>query len=104
MPATTLLTLAMLALLAACKPAEPPPQETARPVRTVTVERQAGGETVSLTGQIQAQEEVSLSFRTGGRMIERSVNVGDQVKPGQVIAKNSSRKPPRTRWNWRART
>lgn len=87
MPATTLLTLAMLALLAACKPAEPPPQETARPVRTVTVERQAGGETVSLTGQIQAQEEVSLSFRTGGRMIERSVNVGDQVKPGQVIAK-----------------
>ena len=86
-PATTLLVLSMLTLLAACKPAEPPPQESARPVRTVTVERQVGGETVSLTGQIQAEEEVSLSFRTGGRMVERSVNVGDQVKPGQVIAR-----------------
>jgi RND family efflux transporter MFP subunit len=89
-PATTLLTLSILALLAACKPAEAPLQESVRPVRTVTVLQQAGGETVSLTGQVQAQEEVSLSFRTGGRMIERSVNVGDQVKAGQVIARLES--------------
>jgi RND family efflux transporter MFP subunit len=86
-PATTLLALSILTLLAACKPAEAPLQESFRPVRTVTVEKQVGGETVSLTGQIQAEEEVNLSFRTGGRMIERSVNVGDQVKPGQVIAR-----------------
>ena len=57
-----------------------------RPVRTVTVERLAEGETVSLTGQVRAKDEVSLAFRVGGRMLERRVNVGDVVQPGQVIA------------------
>ena len=68
---------ALLALLAACKPVEETEPEPIRPVRVTTVESQEGGETVSLTGQVEAQEEVNLSFRVGGRMIERSVNVGD---------------------------
>ncbi len=61
--------------------------EPVRPVRVVTVETGSGGELVSITGQVQAEEEVSLSFRVGGRMIERSVNVGDVVEAGQVIAR-----------------
>ena len=37
-----------------------------RPVRTVTVEPRAGGETVSLTGQIRAQDQAtSRSASTG---------------------------------------
>ena len=58
-----------------------------RPVRTVTVERSADGETVSLTGQIRAKNEVSLAFRLDGRMLERPVNVGDVLKPGQIVAR-----------------
>jgi RND family efflux transporter MFP subunit len=58
-----------------------------RPVRTVTVEKREVGETVSFTGRIEAEIETRLSFRIGGRMIERSVNVGDQAEPGQVVAK-----------------
>jgi RND family efflux transporter MFP subunit len=46
----------------------------------------SGGEPVSITGQVQAEEEASLSFRVGGRMIERLVNVGDAVEAGQVVA------------------
>jgi len=57
-----------------------------RPVRVMTVAKTAGGETVSLTGNIQAQTEVNLSFRIDGRMIKRNVDVGATVKPGQVIA------------------
>ena len=56
--------------LAACDKAPAPPPEV-RPVRTVTVERHAAGETLSLTGQIRAQDEVNLAFRLDGRMIER---------------------------------
>ena len=41
-----------------------------RPVRTVTVESQADGETVSFTGQIRAQDTVNLAFRLDGRMID----------------------------------
>jgi RND family efflux transporter MFP subunit len=81
---------ALLALVFACRPAEAPPAPEIRPVRIVTIEKQAGGETVTLTGTVYAQEEVSLAFRTGGRMIERNVNVGDRVRPGQLIARLES--------------
>jgi RND family efflux transporter MFP subunit len=64
-----------------------PPSSQARPVRAVTVERRAEGETVSLTGHIRAKDEVSLAFRLNGRMLERPVNVGDVLKAGQVVAK-----------------
>jgi RND family efflux transporter MFP subunit len=65
---------------------EAPPAAQARPVRTVTVERGAEGETVSLTGQVQAKDKVSLAFRLDGRMTERPVNVGDLLTAGQVVA------------------
>src|SRR5262245_48825286 len=75
------------ALLAACQPeAETAPPEV-RPVRTVTVVKRDVGETVTYTGRIQAEDEARLAFRIGGRMVERSANVGDRVGPGQVVAK-----------------
>ena len=64
-----------------------PPAAQVRPVRAVTVERRAEGETVSLTGHVRAKDEVSLAFRLDGRMIERLVNVGDVVTAGLVVAK-----------------
>jgi RND family efflux transporter MFP subunit len=82
-----LLAFAVLTPLAACDRGEEPVAEPIRPVRVVTVEEREAGETVSLTGQVYAQDEVNLSFRIGGRMIERTVNVGDQVEAGQVIAR-----------------
>lgn len=73
-------------LLAACKPPEQAAPPEIRPVRVVTVEPRAAGETVALTGTVQAQTEVDLAFRIGGRMLGRLVNVGDKVEPGQVVA------------------
>src|SRR4029453_17733947 len=61
-----------------------------RPVRTVTVESQADGETVSFTGQIRAQDQVNLAFRIDGRMIERQVSLGDVIAAGHVVAKMDS--------------
>ena len=72
--------------VAACDK-KPPPAAPVRPVRTVTVGRVAGGETASLTGQVRAKDEVSLAFRIEGRVIERPVNVGDVLKPGQLVAR-----------------
>jgi membrane fusion protein, multidrug efflux system len=42
-----------------------------RPVRTVTVEKGTVGDSVTLTGDIRAENEVNLAFRIGGRIIER---------------------------------
>jgi RND family efflux transporter MFP subunit len=75
------------ALLAACGKDDTPAAPEIRPVRTVTVERSTGNESVSLTGTVQAETEANLAFRIDGRMIERTVNVGDHVTAGQVIAR-----------------
>jgi membrane fusion protein, multidrug efflux system len=82
-----LLTGLALALLSACQPEADTAPPQVRPVRTVTVVKREVGETVSYTGRIQAENETRLSFRISGRMVERSVNVGDHVEPGQVVAK-----------------
>jgi RND family efflux transporter MFP subunit len=85
--ANTPLALATLLLLAACEPSAEPTAPEARPVRVVTIEERAAGDMVSLTGTVQAQMEVNLAFRIDGRMTERLVNVGDQIEPGQVVAR-----------------
>jgi len=87
-----LCALALASLLTACDrddgaDASPP---AIRPVRVVTVDKLPGGETVTLTGTVQAKEDVSLAFRTGGQLIERLVNVGDTVEAGQVVARLDS--------------
>ena len=84
---TALVVAGCSAVVLSCRPAEEPAAEPIRPVRVVTVGEQAKGETISLTGHIHAEEEVNLSFRTGGRVIARSVNVGDRVRAGQVVAR-----------------
>jgi RND family efflux transporter MFP subunit len=75
------------ALLAACQPEADTAPPQVRPVRTVTVVKRDVGETVSFTGRIQAENEARLAFRIPGRMIERPINVGDHVEPGQVVAR-----------------
>lgn len=80
--------MAVAFLLAGCNVEDTAPSAPEiRPVRVITVEKQAGGETISLTGTIQAQTEVNLAFRIEGRMIERLVNVGEQVAAGEVVAR-----------------
>jgi RND family efflux transporter MFP subunit len=85
--ATALLALAALALLSACNRAAEAPQPEVRPVRAITIEKRAGGDTIALTGSIQAQTEINLSFRIDGRMLERNLSVGDAVRPGQPVAR-----------------
>ena len=41
----------------------------------------------SVVGDIQARVEAQQAFRVGGKIIERSAEVGDAVKAGQVLAR-----------------
>jgi len=82
-----LLTLAALALLAACQRADEAAAPEIRPVRVITIETRSAGGLVSLTGLVQAQTEINESFRIDGRLVERTVDIGDNVKPGQLIAR-----------------
>lgn len=86
---TVLVFLALVISLTGCRPAEEtvPAPAPIRPVRVVAAELLPGGENVTLTGTVQAQDEVGLAFRVGGQLLERSVNVGDRVRAGQVVAR-----------------
>jgi RND family efflux transporter MFP subunit len=76
-------------VLCACK-AEAPPAPQARPVRAVTVRLTNAGQPVALTGQIQARNYVNLAFRLDGQLTERTVSVGDAVRPEMVVARLES--------------
>jgi len=85
-----LFALAVPLLLSACRRAEEAPPPEIRPVRALTIAKGMSGDTASLTGTVQAQTEINLSFRIDGRMLERTVNVGDTVRPGQLVARLDS--------------
>lgn len=73
--------------LAACGEEKTAAAPEVRPVRTMVTTNRAAGDALSLTGHVEAENEASYGFRVGGRVVERLVNVGDQVKPGQVMAR-----------------
>ncbi|MFN7725594.1 MAG: efflux RND transporter periplasmic adaptor subunit [Rubrivivax sp.] len=81
------IVLCLVAALGGCQRAAEAPAPEIRPVRAVTIEKRDVGGAVVLTGTVQAQAEINQSFRIDGRMIERTVDVGDTVKPGQLIAR-----------------
>jgi len=80
-------SLVLLAPLAACKKQEAAAPQEVRPVRTVTVESKEAGETVSLTGEIQPRHQADLGFRVRGKILQRPVDVGTQVKTGDLLAR-----------------
>jgi membrane fusion protein, multidrug efflux system len=80
-------TLALSALLVGCRPESEAAAPQVRPVRTVTIEKREAGSPVTLTGRIEAKDEVALGFRISGRLLENKANLGDRVKPGDVIAR-----------------
>ena len=82
-----ILAIAALPLLTSCNRATEPPTPEIRPVRVVTIAKGAAGDTIALTGTVQAQTEITKSFRIDGRLLDRSANIGDTVRPGQLIAR-----------------
>lgn len=78
--------LAAAWLLAACS--EPPtPAAIVKPVFVTTVAEAVSSQTRSFTSVVRARVETDLGFRTGGKVVDRLVEVGDAVKAGQPLAR-----------------
>lgn len=77
------LALAGLILSGCSNDAAPP--EAPRPA--IVVHPQAAGAALQIfSGEVRAREEPALSFRVGGKIAQRHVDIGARVEAGQVLA------------------
>lgn len=77
--------LMLALLLGACSRPEAP-QEPVRAVKLMTVSRAAVQSQSGYAGEIRARTESRLGFRVGGKLVQRPVEVGQRVVPGQLLA------------------
>ena len=73
--------------LGACNEEEERPTETIRPVRAVQLADVSQFAHRWFSGRAKATQEIDLSFRVAGPLIERPVDVGDRVQKGDLIAR-----------------
>lgn len=83
----SILLIASAGFLTACSQKEDAGEPDLRQVRVVTVENAQVVSGGAVTGEIRARVETDLSFRVGGKIIDRQVDVGDHVRAGQVLAR-----------------
>lgn len=76
----------LVAFLSACGD-EPQTAEQPRLVNVVAVTLSGTGTDFGYSGEVLARYETSLSFRLGGKIVARNVEVGSQVKKGDVLAR-----------------
>jgi len=87
-PAASFFALAAAAfVLAACGKAPPPRAEEIRPVKVLKVGASSATRAVEYAGEVRPRHETRLSFRVGGKIVERMVEVGARVRPGQPVAR-----------------
>lgn len=82
--AALLLTLPLLAAVAGCKPeiTQMPP----RPIRSIIAIPKPVQDDRQAVGEVKPRYESDLSFRVGGKLLARLVDVGATVKQGDTLA------------------
>ena len=78
--------LSLLVLLTACGK-ERPTEPLSPRVYVQQVSTREFAPPIQLSGDIQARVETQLSFRVGGKILERKVDVGDHIQANQVLAR-----------------
>lgn len=86
---STLLPIVLSFVVVGCSKPEP----TVEPIRavkvvTVGIDRIESG--AEFAGEVRARVETRLGFRVAGKIIQRPVEVGQRVKPGQLLAQLDS--------------
>ncbi len=90
----TLRTIAGAALFAAfglgltgCNEKKEETAEVVRPVKVVEIAQADTTRKLDYSGAVRARTEMNLGFRVNGKIVERKVDIGQRVKPGDVIAR-----------------
>lgn len=79
--------LALAVLLAGCEANTAPAPKAERPVQIQKVKFGSENQTREFVGIVRARYETDLGFRVAGKITERLVNVGDNVRKGDIVAR-----------------
>ena len=79
------LAVLLTTALSACKQA-PPAGEPVRAVKVMTVGVDSYDTAIEFSGEVRARIETRLGFRVAGKITKRQAEVGQHVKPGDVLA------------------
>ncbi len=61
-------------------------KEVVRPVKVVEIAEAGDTRALDYSGAVKARVEMNLGFRVAGKITDRRVNIGDRVKPGDLLA------------------
>ncbi len=61
-------------------------KEVIRPVKVVEIAEAGDSRALDYSGAVKARVEMNLGFRVAGKITDRRVNIGDRVKPGDLLA------------------
>jgi RND family efflux transporter MFP subunit len=90
-PFATLGLLGILAVsISACSEAKTEPVATVRPVKVVEIARADTTREFQYSGTVKARTEMNQGFRVAGKIVERLVDIGDRVEPGDTAEANLS--------------
>lgn len=84
------MTAAMMGIafaVSACTEEKAEVEEVIRPVKVVEITSKNEERGIVYSGSVKARTEANLGFRVGGKIIERTVDIGQRVNPGDVIAR-----------------
>ena len=81
-----LLILGFAAAFAGCRGEAAVSQESVRPVKVARIAAASPKRTLTYSGVVRPRVESALGFRVPGKIIARSVNVGDRLEVEQTIA------------------
>src|SRR5262249_54393684 len=81
------LVLGFAAGLAGCKGEAAVSQESVRPVKVSLIAAVSPKRTLTYSGVVRPRVESALGFRVPGKIIARTVNVGDRIEVEQTIAR-----------------
>jgi RND family efflux transporter MFP subunit len=84
------LLLPLTALLAGCGEKTPSAEAPRDPVKLVKALKVGAGDTAReqrYSGEVRARYETTLGFRVGGKFVERRVDAGARIAPGQALAR-----------------
>jgi membrane fusion protein, multidrug efflux system len=79
--------LPLAALAGGCRGEASVEDSAVRPVKVAIVDAAPRGRTLTYSGVVRPRIESAMGFRVAGKIVERTVNVGDRVEVGQVIAR-----------------